>query len=60
MKRCSRDFPGGPVLRLLASTAGGEGLIPGQGTKVLYAVWCGQNKQTKKVFNITNHQGKPP
>lgn len=27
-----RDFPGGPVLRLSASKAGGLGLIPGHGT----------------------------
>ena len=31
-------------LGLLASTAGGMGSIPGQGTKILHAVWCSQNK----------------
>ena len=33
-------------LRLRASTAGGMGSIPGWGTKILHAVWRGQNKQT--------------
>ena len=28
------DVPGGPVIRINASTAGGMGLIPGQGTKI--------------------------
>ena len=27
------DFPGGPVVKALRSSAGGEGLIPGQGAK---------------------------
>ena len=30
----SRDFPGGPGVKTCASTAGGEGSIPGQGTKI--------------------------
>ena len=32
-------------LRLRASTAGGAGSIPGQGTKIPRASQCGQNKQ---------------
>ena len=28
------DFPGGPVVKTCASTAGGAGLIPGQGAKI--------------------------
>ena len=32
-------------LRLRTSTARGAGLIPGRGTKILRAAWCGQNKQ---------------
>ena len=32
-------------LRLHASTAGGAGSIPGGGTKILHAVWCGQKKK---------------
>ena len=40
--------------RLCASDAGGMGLIPGQGTKILQAVQCRQkekikNKQTNKI-----------
>ena len=34
-------------LGLHASTAGGMGVIPGQGTKILYALQQSQNKQTK-------------
>ena len=30
------DYPGGPVVKNLPSTAGDVGLIPGQGTKILY------------------------
>ena len=32
-------------LTLHASTAGGVGSIPGQGTKIPQAAWCGQNKK---------------
>ena len=31
-------------LRLCTSTAGGTGSIPGWGTKILHATWCGQKK----------------
>ena len=35
-----RDFPGGPAVKTLASTAGHDtGLIPGWGTKVPHATW---------------------
>ena len=34
-------------LELHASTAGGKGLIPGQGTKIPQAVWCDQKKINK-------------
>ena len=35
-------------LRLCASTAGGKGSIPGQGTKIPHAVLCSQKKRKKK------------
>ena len=35
-------------LRLRASTAGGKGLIPGWGTKILQALQCNQKKKKKK------------
>ena len=35
-------------LGLHASTVGGPGLIPGQGTKILQAAWCGQKKKDSK------------
>ena len=31
-----------------ASTAGGQGSIPGQGTKIPQAAWHGQKKKKKK------------
>ena len=34
-------------LGLCASTAGGASSIPGQGTKILQTVWCGQKKEIK-------------
>ena len=32
-------------LGLLASTTQGVGLIPGMGTKIPHAMWCGQKKK---------------
>ena len=47
-----RDFPGGPVVKTRASTAGGTGLIPGWGTKILLCgVWP---KKTKTKTNKNN------
>ena len=41
IQKCSifhlSDFPGGPVVKAHASTAGGAGSIPGRGTKILHA-----------------------
>ena len=36
-KNWLEDFPGGPVVRNPPSNSGDVGLIPGQGTKILYA-----------------------
>ena len=33
------DFPGGPVVKTLPSSAGVVGLIPGQGAKMPHASW---------------------
>ena len=33
------DFPSGPVVKTLPSSAGGVGLIPGRGTKISHALW---------------------
>ena len=33
----SRDFPGGPVVKNLPSSAGDVGSIPGRGTKIPHA-----------------------
>ena len=42
-------------LTLCTSTEGGMGSIPGQGTKISHAAWCGkrENKQTKKQTSIS-------
>ena len=37
-------------LRLHVSTAGGTGLIPGLGTKILHAAWCGQKIKFKAII----------
>ena len=39
-------------LGLHASTAGDTGLIPGQGTKILHAVWDSQKKKDKVAISI--------
>ena len=36
-------------LRLWASTAEGVGSIPGQGTKILYAMWCSLKGKKNKI-----------
>ena len=41
-------------LRLQTSTAGGMGLMPGQGTKVLNAVQCSQTKNLKAINDLKN------
>ena len=39
-----RDFPGSPVVRTLASTAGGTGLISGGGSKISHVAQNGWKK----------------
>ena len=53
-------FPGGPTwLGLRASTAGGAGLILGQGTKVPHAAWTKQKmKRISKGWIQTNKKVK--
>ena len=43
-------------LKLWASSAGGTGSIPGRGTKILYAGWCGQknNKKRRRITSFLN------
>ena len=42
------DLPGSPVVKTLCFQSRGMGLIPGQGTKVPNAVWCGHKVKIKK------------
>ena len=44
------EFPGSPVVRTLRFTAKGMNSTPGQGTKILCAVWLGQ-KIKKRAFH---------
>ena len=57
------DFPGTSKmvqrLRLHGPTAGGVASIPGQGTKILHAVWTETNKNTPTpTQNQIHFQGK--
>ena len=42
------EFSGGPVVKTWAFTAVDPGAIPGQGTKIPQAVWCGQKRKKEK------------
>ena len=42
IKKTLRAFSGDPAVQIFTSTTGGAGLIPGQGIKILHAVWCSQ------------------
>ena len=44
-----RDFPGGPVLRLSVSTAGGAGVISHLGTKIPQAAQHDQKRNKKTL-----------
>ena len=39
----SQDFPGGLVVKIHASTAGGACSIPGLGTKITHVTWEKKN-----------------
>ena len=41
-------------LRLCASTAGGAGSIPGQGSKILHASWCSPKERERRVWECIN------
>ena len=46
-------------LRLCPATSGSVGLIPGQGTKSLHAVWHGQIKTNELIFKNTENPTEP-
>ena len=50
-KNLQGDFPGSPVVKTPASTAGGTGSIPGQGTKIPHATWHSQKKKINRTGN---------
>ena len=43
-------------LRLYTFTAKGQGSIPGQGTKIPQATWCGQKKNKKQMSQGYSNQ----
>ena len=47
-------FPGHPVVKTTRFEYRGKGLIPGQGEKISYALWCGQKikKNKKRTENM--------
>ena len=49
-----REFPGGPVVKTLSFHCQGPSSIPGQGTKILQATWCGQKKKKRCGTYIYN------
>ena len=56
-ERTKRDSPGGPGVKVLCfSTAGATGSIPGQGTKILHAVQCGQKCNRNILFKKRKDQ----
>ena len=55
----SGDFPSGPVVKTLPSSAGGMGLIPDQGTKIPHTTLCSQKKVLVKKKNWLGLPGSP-
>ena len=56
IKNSAWDFPGGPVVRTLHSSAGDAGLIPGWEAKIPHA--CGQKNQNIKQKQYCNEFNK--
>ena len=50
-ERRSRDFPGGPVVKVLSSGAWDRGLIPGRRTKIPHALWAKKQNVSHIVIN---------
>ena len=44
-----RDFPSGLVVRIRRVHGCGPGAIPGWGSEIPQAVWCGQREKEKQV-----------
>ena len=51
------DFPGGPVVKTLPSNSADMGLIPGQGTKILYV---SKNWVTQSCLTLCNLMDSSP
>ena len=53
IKYVSRDFPGGPMVKILPSNAEDVGSIPGPRTKIPHALWHSQKKKKKLMKALT-------
>ena len=47
-------FPGGPVVEILSSNAGGEGSIPSQGAEIPHASWPKSQNINNRSNTLTN------
>ena len=47
MKYSGWDLPGGPVVKTPCFHCRGIGSVPGQGTKILHAMWPAHTQETK-------------
>ena len=54
-KSISWKFLGGPGVKILCFHCWGPGSIPGWGTKIPQAMWCGQKKKKKILVAIIKH-----
>ena len=48
LKISSRDFPGGPVIKIVCFQLSGCGSIPSWGTKIPHATWRGPKKKQER------------
>ena len=47
--KISRDFAGGPVVKNTPGNAKDTGLIPGPGTGIPHAMWCGTHTKSPEI-----------
>ena len=58
LKYYIRDFPGGPMVKTLPSSAGDAGPFPGQGAKIPHALWPKPKTKQKQYCNKFNSDFK--
>ena len=50
LKSLTREFPGGLVITILGFHCRGPGSVPGWGTEISWAKWCGKKKKKKSLL----------